>query len=458
MGATIFNFLTESFLFDDISIDECFRGFSEEELKKGLRAYREYCLAHLKEIEEEAAANSSSLKMFSGMEHSEINLLKQSAFYVEQHVLQDPLFPLTHEGGEMNEAIHSYLQLPQSGINRKRLSSVLRFLKSLTPMVAANYVKFLPSTYLFEPQERIPIYCSPNYFGDILPPPLMKYFHSKAIVNSLRKTEDGWQVEDGLRLCRGICVSFKDHRLDDCRIYNLFEQDFGEFNESDSTVGVLMHLPETPPSQDHFDAWVYQSINRTAGDLHQRLLSEIRISSELKATYLTDSKFSFDLMGQVFPSTDDIKTNTLNTFLNMELPFLDKVDIETLMKVRQTDGEAFNSFRLELDSKLKQLRLESNPNKLRLMADNAIHEIGEVQLHKIGQKVSEIKRRVFADATILSAGLYGSVQAEGWSVLVLGLAMAKGYKTAMEYWENVRQNPSFFLWRVLNKKENGKGV
>ncbi len=455
MGATIFGFLTESFLFDDTSVDECFRQVGEQELKNELRAYREYCLAHMQEIEEEAAASSSTLKMFSGMEHIGLNLLKQSAFYIEQHVLQDPLFQLTHEGGQMNDAMRSYLQLPESGINRDKLSSVLRFLKSLTPMVAADYVKFLPISYLFEPQENIPVYYSPNYFGDILPPPLMKYFHSKAVVESLKKTENGWQVEDELRLCRGICVRFKDHRLAECRIYNLFEQEFFDFNERDNTVGVRMHLPENPPNQDHFNAWVYQSINRTAGDIYERLLSEITISGKLKATYLTDSQFAFDLMGQVYPSVDNIKINTVNTLLNIELPFLEKVDIETLMKLRQTDGEAFKSFRLDLDSKLKQLRLETDPNKLRILAANAMHEISEVQLHKIGEKVSEIKRRALVDAAILSAGLYGSIQAEGWSALVIGLAMAKGYKTGLEYWEKVKQNPSFFLWRVT-KNYKGK--
>jgi len=72
----------------------------EQELKNELRAYRECCLAHIREIEEEAAASGSRLKMFSGMERVKLNLLKQSAFYVEQHVLQDPLSPLTHEGNQ----------------------------------------------------------------------------------------------------------------------------------------------------------------------------------------------------------------------------------------------------------------------------------------------------------------------------------------------------------------------
>lgn len=165
------------------------------------------------------------------------------------------------------------------------------------------------------------MYYSPNYFGDILSPPIMKYFHSRAVVESLRKTENGWQVEDGLRLCRRICVRFKEHRLDECRIYHLFEREFGEFNERDNTVGIRMYLPENPPNQDHFNAWVYQSINRTAGDIYGRLLSEIKISGMLKTTYLTDSRFVFDLMGQVSSSTDNITINTANALLNMELPF-----------------------------------------------------------------------------------------------------------------------------------------
>jgi hypothetical protein len=451
MGATIFGFLTESFLFEEALMDELFSGVSEQELKKELRAYREYCLAHLLEIEEESAS-ASELRMFSGMERVELELLKQSAFYVEQHVLQDPLFPLTYESGQMNEVMQQYLGFKDTSINRKKLSSILRFLKSLTPMVAANYVKFLPVSYLFEPpQEEIPIIYSPNYLKDILPPVVLDYFHKEAIVESLRATENGWMVENGLRLCRGISVRFKQHYMSEARIYHLLEQEFNELDQKTNTVDFRMHLPDTPPSPDLFNVWVYQSINRAAGDIYERLLSDIRISNRLGSTYLTDSKFIFGLINQVQPTPGSIKTNTVNTLLNMELPFLDSVDIETLMKVRRDDGEAFKNFRVELDSKLKQLRLENDPKRLSVLAANAMHELSEVQLHQITQKLSEIKHRALADAAILSAGLYGGIQTEGWSVIVLGLAIAKGYKTAMEYWEKVKQNPSFFLWRVITK-------
>ena len=57
------------------------------------------------------------------------------------------------------------------------------------------------------------------------------------------------------------------------------------------------------------------------GSISQSIKQQIKISGMLKTTYLTDSRFVFDLMGQVSSSTDNITINTANALLNMELPF-----------------------------------------------------------------------------------------------------------------------------------------
>src|SRR5437867_9926013 len=163
MGATIFGFLTESFFFDRALIADKFRTIDEKRLRAELRAYRDFCLSSKAEIESEVSANKSSLKVLSGVECPDVRLLKQSAFYIEQYILPDPLFAMTHESGQMNDAISSYLGMGQSVIDRDRLATILSYLHSLTPMVAANYVKFLPLSYIFEPPKNTSIYASYNY-------------------------------------------------------------------------------------------------------------------------------------------------------------------------------------------------------------------------------------------------------------------------------------------------------
>jgi len=66
----------------------------------------------------------------------------------------------------------------------------------------------------------------------------------------------------------------------------------------------------------------------------------------------------------------------------MELPFIDNVDLETLMRVRTDEGQAFENFRLALDKQLRDLRLESDPEKLKLKAENAMHELMTCRLDR----------------------------------------------------------------------------
>ncbi len=451
MGATIYGFLTESFLFEDALIEDQFQGISEKEIRKELQAYREYCISHFSDIENEANEETSVLKIFSVTNKVGLRLLKQSAFYVDQQIIQDPLFPFTHEGGAINKALGEYLQCENHDIDRRDLSSVLKFLKALTPMVVANYVRFLPTSYLYEPKEQPPVYYSENLFADLLPPTLMQFFRQRATVRSLRKTERGWAIEEGLTLSRGIAVQFGNDWNNEARMYHLFETQFNDFDDTDNSMKIAMSLLDSPPSASQFGIWVEQSINRAASDICEKVVSEVGLGEKFGAAYMTDSVFVSDLMRQVHGASDSIALHTADTLINMELPFLDNVDLETLMKVRQNDGQAFKNFRLELDCKLRELRLEKDKDKFKVRLSNAIHEIRDVQLHKIGEKVSAIKRESLAEAAILTAGLCGTYQLEGLSLLVGGVALARGYRTVAQYWKEVRQNPSFFLWKVKGK-------
>lgn len=103
MGSQTFNFLTESFLFCDDLINDNFRTVSEHDILKELNKYREFCLSKKLEIEEEVIKNPSNLNMLSGVEMPDISLLKQSAFYVNQYLINDPIFSLGYKQSYINK-------------------------------------------------------------------------------------------------------------------------------------------------------------------------------------------------------------------------------------------------------------------------------------------------------------------------------------------------------------------
>ena len=166
------------------------------------------------------------------------------------------------------------------------------------------------------------------------------------------------------------------------------------------------------------------------------------------------SPFVFELLKRGLPLEHDLQTSTFNAILGIELPFLQRVDPEVLMTIRRNDGEAFQNFRLELERHLRELRCVQDPEELRIRAENALHEVTEVQLRQVNRKVSELKKHALAEALVLFGGLAAAVQTGGWSLAACAGAVAAGYKSLSEYRGQVRENPAFFLWKVLDRSRS----
>jgi hypothetical protein len=451
VGSRTFDFLTESFLFDDSLIGDRFRDIPEAEILAELKRYRDFCLSVAPEIEAEISNSpESNLRLFSGIKHVNLALLKQASLYVHQHLLYDPLFELTHEFGPekaTTAALNSFLGFNLAPFDRHSLAKVLGYLKALSPMVAADYVKLLPTSYFFEPPPNLPLTYSETGFEERVPKNLRQFFHDAAIVESV-KDVDGAKIIDGsFEIGRGIHVRFRDHGMQDANGYLLLP--VASVGGEGSTVELSLVKTAAPPDREEFDAWVFQSINQTAGRAYTRVLTENMFAQKLSASYLSDSPFVFSLLEQIVPTEAAIPTNTVNALLNVELPLIDNVDAETLMRVRTDEGEAFQNFRLELDSKLAELRLEADPDRLRAKTENVMHQLTEVQVRQIDQKLSSLKKQILSEAVITTVGLVGAVQSSGFTLPMALLAAFHGYKSISQYQSQKWENPAFFLWKVL---------
>jgi hypothetical protein len=76
------------------------------------------------------------------------------------------------------------------------------------------------------------------------------------------------------------------------------------------------------------------------------------------------------------------------------------------------------------------------------------HELNEVQVQKIRQKVDYVNKQVFVNSLIGIGGLAGSFSTGGFSLLATALALGKGYKDFVDYKEKVKENPSYLLWKI----------
>jgi len=145
MGSILFDFLTESVLFDPGHIEDQYVSLPDGELTAVLQRYRDFCLSHQEELIAEAVGTRSGFHVFPGTEWVHPNLLKQSALYMDRYVLSDPLFPLTEQGNSYNRVMSSYLGYDDPyRLDKARVTLAVKRLKNLTSMIAADYVKCIP--------------------------------------------------------------------------------------------------------------------------------------------------------------------------------------------------------------------------------------------------------------------------------------------------------------------------
>lgn len=454
MGSVTYNFLADSLFFHKGSLDNNFVNESEDRIEKELQGYREHCIYNYDELIKEIIERDSFLKVFSSSEETSINLLKQMALYIDQFIIQDPLFNLTDINSEMTNITAKYLGYKNDGtIDRNRLKDAASFLKEITPMVAGNYVKTFPLSYHFEAPKQIPINLPVDYYNGILPEELMNFFWDNVSVRSMEKMKSGgWQViEDKLHPCRSIVVDFKENNFKSSMIYHLFEIEILDYNEETGLAKFKQTLPDTPPETNYFNAWVTQSINSASKVFFDRIFKENFIAANLNSTYLCDNSFTSRLITQNLGGKQTIQTQTADSIINFELPFLDNIDTDKLMNVREYEAEVFTNFRLELERNFRELRAIDDPALIQQKMENIFHELNDVQVHKIKQKINHVNKQIAINSLVALGGLAGSFSTGGISLLATAVALGKGYKDYNDYREKIKENPSYLLWKVRKK-------
>ncbi|WPU94687.1 hypothetical protein SNE25_04030 [Mucilaginibacter sabulilitoris] len=454
MGSITYDFLADSLFLNQNAINTAFKNESDERIEKELADYREHCLKNLENLKKEINENASTLSVFSSTDDTPIDLLKQTALYMDQYVVSDPLFRYTNLFTNEETVMSQQLGFPQKKHHGDGLVKAAKYLKEITPMVAGNFVKIFPVSYHFEPPKELPFNIPVDYYNNILPREILNFFHENKIVNGLEKMpEGGWAVRDGQELqpCRGITIDFGNIGHHSSMLYFLHEMEILHYDERTKRMQYRQYLPETPPDEAHFNAWVQQSVNSAARAYFDTTFGEIYIASQLKSSYICEDAFTNDLISKDFQKNDSISSYTANQMLNIELPFLDKIDVDKLMQIRQNDADVFTNFRVELEKQFREIRAITDPEQIRLKTENIFHELNEVQGHKVKMKLDHLKKQVFLNSALAIGGLVGTVPTAGISLISTAVAAAKGYKDYRDYLSYVKENPAYFLWNVINR-------
>ena len=447
MGSIIYNFFSESILSHNGSIDNNFKNETIGRLEKELEDYRQFCIRNFSSIIQEIINFPSVLKTFTSIDFVPKKFLTQTALYLDQCVLPDPLFKLTEKKG--GQSFSEYLGFQKSELNKKDIAKACKYLKDILPMIVGDFVKIFPISYYFE-RPIVPMYGPDHYFNNDLPPDVLAFFQSNAIVRPLSKlSSGGWAITDNeLKPCRAISVEMEGDDWNRGMIYFLVESEAITFDKKESTVIYRHILPDTIPAKAEFDRWVDQSTRSLAKNYFDAIYFENLIASDINATYLTNNDFTGKLIDTVLRPKESVQTFTANQILNIDLPFLEKIDVEKLMQVRTNDADVFTSFRLELEKSFRELRTTHDDKQLRIKAESIFHELNEVQGLRIKRKMDHLVKQVSINSVLAIGGLAAIFSTSGASLFATLFALIKGYKDYEDYKEKVIENPAYFLWKV----------
>jgi hypothetical protein len=459
MSNTMFDFLAHSLLTDPTLIAINYEGESDQRLERELENYRQHCIRELNHLTLEVKKSAGSMSCVGSREMGGLGSLKRAALYVEQMVLPDPIFPFTAPKSAISSTMSEYLGLNSSSdrVDRVALAAAVKDVLSKKELVVGGYLKFFPLSLYDEPPVQIPIYYDANEYADIVPAPILQIFKEKSEIFTAMSTPEGLMVTDRLDPCRTIFIRFKGARAGTGYAYNLVDQEVISFDEETRTAEIQFNTPSSPPSQAHFDKWVRESLARSAGSHFRGLATEVSLAHRLESVYACSSSFDSQLLRSSMVEIDKgIPENAIECVLKMKLPYMDKISSRDLMNLRNNDGEAFQAFRTDLEARFRELRYESDPSVIRRKIVDIEHEMSEVQVRAISNKITSVRRAALADFGLAFGGLAAAVATSGMSLIGTLSAALHGAKTYVDYRNGVKENPCYFLFETKRLEKTRK--
>lgn len=455
MANIAFDFLTESFLFDNSYINDNFRTLSEDKLQAELQKYREHIHKNFENIVQEVKNNNElNVCIESEGELPNEQLLKQLALYLDKIAVADPVFELTEIKSEMHAPMSTLMGLnPTCEIDRKRLAFSVKYMKWSTPLVTTQFLKYIPISLIHEPPKNLPILYSEDNFSSELSKEMYSFFYEKAIVSNVIRENGTMRYNEGDKLDLGttIAINFDREHIRQGRFYQYVESKFRHFNEKTCEFKVMHYIPDTISDSD-FKAWVQNSINRAAISEFHTTLNEAILARKLQCMYMAKSQFTSELLSQTM-TKKSIDSELANLSMNLELPVINGISIGDLVSIRHDNGEAFHNFRTELNSKLLELRNLTDKEELQRALENISYEMNNTQVSEVKKEYKKIIRSLSVDTALLTGSLITSFFTGGATLIGAAGAIAKGGADYVKYLNEVKENNGYFLWKLNHKNK-----
>lgn len=459
-----YNFLTESFLFNDTGIEDGFKDYSDKQIKSELDKYRNYILSNMESIRNEIIMDKRKIKVtiesFDNRPSEEY--LKQLVLYIDCVLIADPLFELTENKSDASEVISEYMGMKKhKSIDRKALSEALKYMKNSTPFIVCDFVKFIPTSLIHEAPKDIPIVYDENGFRESLPEHLMSLIKQKLDVRNIIRGDKGLIVTANEPLKNGTMLylffSEIENRSGEIVLYQKTKPD-GDIG-ADGHFDVVFYSPKSITDYE-FAVWLEQSRNRASLQLFEDTVKEYSFASGFNSMYLTGSELKAQILSSLYGGSP--RADIANLAMRLNLPVIEQADLITILDIREKYGESFKNFRVNLGNELVKLRGIDDNNMLKKRLDEISYQIYETSINTIDKDIRKIINSIKIDGGIITGSLLtsciancdGSVASAAVSLtgICSGLfVLAKGVSGSLKEIVNVKDKPEYFLWK-LDKK------
>lgn len=446
-----FDFLADSFLLNENCIANRYNDYTDDDLQKELEKYRAHCLNNLKELTSSVQNIDSNLKVIARDDYFDANRILQSALYLDNYVVYDPIIPFTTPVDTLQKTASEFFTESTTYSLREPLLSSISVIKSLQPLVAGGFVRMLPLSVYFEPPEKVPIYISgevDKYGRSIIDEETRRYFVKNFVLKTFINKDGCSEPSEKLTRTRHVNCQFGD--------YDGYSMDYYYFDsapnlqdESANSFSLMIEKDALPPSKEEFRKWISWCFSSSALFAYKQVKKHISIAKHLGTQPIVSTEFESGLL-RINSSEKSIQSTTAENLINMELPFVSRIDADKLMKWRQ-DEVVFNNFRSKMEEYLRQARYITDPVELKRFHDDFIHEVTNVQLPQLNNKLRSLSAKFGRNLAIsTTVGLMAAMQGAQFETATAIGTGVQGLSSLWDYRADRRENPFFFLHKILS--------
>lgn len=456
MSRALYDFLNDSLLFDDQALTSGFDEVSAADLEHVLDDYS----AYVTKPEVASLGVARPDKQFgilydgSGGVRPGSEELKRSLLYFDRIIIDDPLYAICQERAQSAGPFAHTAALPREGVPRNRIAAAAKYMKAVAPLVAAEVVELLPLQMPATPPKLL---LTSLRFDDLplgIPKDLGEWFLKRARIRCLRLNESGdlVPVEPGTPT-RHVHIAFEGHQQQALMVLLQSEVERTEVKDGVGTATVISYLPTSPPRQGEFRAWLRDASYQAGGILANVINNEVRVAQRLNALLMTDSDLVSEFLAMRSAHGPSLPDDLARLQLSVELPVLTDVGFDTLIAIRQTEGEALESFRVYMRKKLVALRSITDPSALKSRLDEVQHELLETDVATFEQLKRRVARDLNRKAVFGFATLAVAVAAGTSTLGGVFLAAAAAGLALERRGDELGGHPAYLMWKLKAEAE-----